>query len=107
MFVSLVQQFILPLCHFFIYIYLFIFKLEQPMEGLKEWLDAVYTARIPCAIVSSLDRRNMVEALERMELKKYFQVGDFFLSFFPVEEKGKYFRLHVMVTPFRVAGVNG
>ncbi|KAF3969972.1 hypothetical protein ACB098_06G132800 [Castanea mollissima] len=47
--------------------------LEQPMEGLKEWLDAVYTARIPCAIVSSLDRRNMVEALERMELKKYFQ----------------------------------
>lgn len=48
------------------------------MEGLKEWLDAVYTARIPCAIVSSLDRRNMVEALERMELKKYFQVGYLF-----------------------------
>ncbi|XP_030928138.1 5-amino-6-(5-phospho-D-ribitylamino)uracil phosphatase, chloroplastic isoform X2 [Quercus lobata] len=48
-------------------------KLEQPMEGLKEWLDAVSTARIPCAIVSSLDRRNMVEALERMGLKKYFQ----------------------------------
>ncbi|KAL0003491.1 hypothetical protein SO802_017272 [Lithocarpus litseifolius] len=56
-----------------LFIYLFIFKLEQSMEGLKEWLDAVSTARIPCAIVSSLDRRNIVEALERMGLKKYFQ----------------------------------
>lgn len=46
------------------------------MEGLVDWLDAVYTARIPCAIVSSLDRRNMVEALEHMNLTKYFQVGD-------------------------------
>ena len=52
------------------------------MEGLKEWLDAVSTARIPCAIVSSLDRRNMVEALERMGLKKYFQVGDLFKDSF-------------------------
>ncbi|XP_061375088.1 5-amino-6-(5-phospho-D-ribitylamino)uracil phosphatase, chloroplastic isoform X2 [Gastrolobium bilobum] len=48
-------------------------KLERPMEGIKDWLEAVYTARIPCAVVSSLDRRNMVEALERMGLKKYFQ----------------------------------
>lgn len=46
------------------------------MEGLKEWLDAVSTARIPCALVSSLDRRNMVEALDRTGLKNYFQVGD-------------------------------
>jgi hypothetical protein len=52
------------------------------MEGLKEWLDAVSTARIPCAVVSNFDRRNMVQALERMGLKKYFQVGDiFFLPF--------------------------
>ncbi|ONI24765.1 hypothetical protein PRUPE_2G261400 [Prunus persica] len=48
-------------------------KLSKPVEGLKEWLDAVSTARIPCAVVSSLDRINMTEALERMELKKYFQ----------------------------------
>ncbi|XP_027335886.1 5-amino-6-(5-phospho-D-ribitylamino)uracil phosphatase, chloroplastic isoform X2 [Abrus precatorius] len=48
-------------------------RLERPADGLKEWLEAVYTARIPCAVVSSLDRRNVVEALERMELKKYFQ----------------------------------
>ncbi|EOY20044.1 hypothetical protein QUC31_005844 [Theobroma cacao] len=48
-------------------------KLEKPMDGLKEWLDALCTARIPCAVVSSLDRRNMVDALERFGLKKYFQ----------------------------------
>ncbi|XP_016494460.2 5-amino-6-(5-phospho-D-ribitylamino)uracil phosphatase, chloroplastic [Nicotiana tabacum] len=48
-------------------------KISEPIEGLKEWLDAVSTARIPCAVVSSLDRRNMVEALERMGLMKYFQ----------------------------------
>ncbi|KAJ7965120.1 Haloacid dehalogenase-like hydrolase superfamily protein [Quillaja saponaria] len=48
-------------------------KLERPMEGLKDWMEAVYTARIPCAVVSSLDRRNMVEALERLSLTKYFQ----------------------------------
>ncbi|KAE8709778.1 Receptor-type tyrosine-protein phosphatase U [Hibiscus syriacus] len=48
-------------------------KLRKPMEGLEEWLDAVSTANIPCAVVSSLDRRNMVDALERIGLKKYFQ----------------------------------
>ncbi|KAF5752617.1 pseudouridine-5'-monophosphatase-like isoform X2 [Tripterygium wilfordii] len=48
-------------------------RLNEPMEGLKGWLDAVSTAHIPCAIVSSLDRRSMVEALERMGLSQYFQ----------------------------------
>ncbi|KAG5090354.1 hypothetical protein JHK82_049132 [Glycine max] len=48
-------------------------RLEKPMDGLNDWLEAVYTARIPCAVVSSLDRRNMLEALERMGLSKYFQ----------------------------------
>ncbi|XP_073016094.1 5-amino-6-(5-phospho-D-ribitylamino)uracil phosphatase, chloroplastic [Primulina eburnea] len=48
-------------------------ELSEPMEGLKEWLDAIATSRIPCAVVSSLDRKNMVEALERMGLKKFFQ----------------------------------
>ncbi|KAK2637183.1 hypothetical protein Ddye_031975 [Dipteronia dyeriana] len=48
-------------------------RVSRPMEGLQEWLDAVSTARIPCAVVSSLDRRNMNEALERMGLLKYFQ----------------------------------
>lgn len=48
-------------------------KLSEPMDGLKEWLTAVCTARIPCAVVSSLDRRKMVEVLERMGLNKYFQ----------------------------------
>ncbi|GAB4832035.1 hypothetical protein Ancab_006053 [Ancistrocladus abbreviatus] len=48
-------------------------KLNRPLEGLEDWLEAVSTACIPCAVVSSLDRRNMVEALERMGIKKYFQ----------------------------------
>ncbi|CAI9295854.1 unnamed protein product [Lactuca saligna] len=48
-------------------------KLSEPLEGLKEWLDAVSTARIPCAVVSSLDRRVMVEILENMGLMTYFQ----------------------------------
>nr|XP_043633241.1 5-amino-6-(5-phospho-D-ribitylamino)uracil phosphatase, chloroplastic isoform X2 [Erigeron canadensis] len=48
-------------------------KLSEPMEGLKEWLDAVSTARIPCAVVSSLDRKIMVEVLEKLGLMKYFQ----------------------------------
>ncbi|CAL0320352.1 unnamed protein product [Lupinus luteus] len=48
-------------------------KLERPKEGLKDWLEAVNTACIPCAVVSSYDRRNMAEALERLGLNNYFQ----------------------------------
>ncbi|EPS66134.1 hypothetical protein M569_08644 [Genlisea aurea] len=46
---------------------------SEPTEGLKDWLDAVYTSRIPCAVVSRLERKYMVDALERMGLKKFFQ----------------------------------
>ncbi|KAF1870388.1 hypothetical protein Lal_00003594 [Lupinus albus] len=46
---------------------------SRPKEGLKDWLEAVNTACIPCAVVSSFDRRNMVEALERLGLNNYFQ----------------------------------
>lgn len=49
------------------------------MDGLKEWLAAVCTARIPCAIVSSLDRRKVVEALKRMRLNTFFQVDTLFI----------------------------
>ncbi|KAF8725998.1 hypothetical protein HU200_020578 [Digitaria exilis] len=50
-----------------------LFELDTPVEGLREWLDAVQTAGIPCAVASSLDRRCMVEALDRMALSKYFK----------------------------------
>ncbi|XP_066362769.1 5-amino-6-(5-phospho-D-ribitylamino)uracil phosphatase, chloroplastic-like [Miscanthus floridulus] len=50
-----------------------LFKLDTPVEGLREWLDAVQTAGIPCAVASSLDRRCMIEALDRMALSKYFK----------------------------------
>ncbi|GJR68230.1 plant PDR ABC transporter associated protein, partial [Tanacetum coccineum] len=52
-------------------------------EGLKEWLDAVCTARIPCAVVSILDRRIMVEILEIFLLMKYFQILVELGPFFP------------------------
>lgn len=48
-------------------------KIDMPMDGLKEWLDALYTAGVPCALVSCLDRKSMLEPLERMGLNKYFQ----------------------------------
>lgn len=61
-------------CQLFVHI-----QLKEPIEGLEEWLDAVCRARIPCVVVSSLDRVNMVAALERMGLKNYFQVNFFSL----------------------------
>eukprot|EP00252_Welwitschia_mirabilis_P017992 TRINITY_DN4012_c0_g1_i2.p1 TRINITY_DN4012_c0_g1~~TRINITY_DN4012_c0_g1_i2.p1 ORF type:complete len:319 (-),score=65.90 TRINITY_DN4012_c0_g1_i2:689-1645(-) len=48
-------------------------QLKAPMEGLNEWLEALYGAGVPCAVVSSLDRQNLVAALDRMGLKDYFQ----------------------------------
>ncbi|CAN1196889.1 5-amino-6-(5-phospho-D-ribitylamino)uracil phosphatase, chloroplastic [Linum perenne] len=51
----------------------YLVKLRKPIDGLREWLDAVSRSGIPCAVVSSLDRISMVQALERMGLKKYFQ----------------------------------
>ncbi|KAJ4893326.1 Haloacid dehalogenase-like hydrolase (HAD) superfamily protein [Raphanus sativus] len=48
-------------------------RLTEPKEGLRDWLDAVTNARIPCAVVSNLDRKNMINALEKMGLQNYFQ----------------------------------
>ncbi|PKU81194.1 hypothetical protein MA16_Dca015670 [Dendrobium catenatum] len=50
-------------------------KLDTPIKGLREWLDALYTAGTPCAVVSCLDRKIMLETLERMGISKYFQHG--------------------------------
>lgn len=61
--------------HYQDYCYSSYIQLSEPADGLKDWLDAVSTARIPCAIVSSLDRRTMVATLERLGLTKYFQVA--------------------------------
>lgn len=48
-------------------------KVRAPREGLKEWLEALATAGVPCAVASSLDRFNLLGALQRMGLYKYFQ----------------------------------
>lgn len=72
----------------------FLTQVKTPVDGLKEWLDAVSTARIPCAIVSSLDRKHMLEALDRMSLKKYFQVDIDYSNIF------LHSKLEVRVTSF-------
>ncbi|KAF8410966.1 hypothetical protein HHK36_003504 [Tetracentron sinense] len=36
-------------------------KLTKPMEGLKEWMDAVSTAGIPCVVVSCLDEETWLK----------------------------------------------
>ncbi|PKA67136.1 hypothetical protein AXF42_Ash004628 [Apostasia shenzhenica] len=48
-------------------------QLDTPIEGLREWLEALHTAGIPCAVVSSLDRKVMLEALERMRIGNFFK----------------------------------
>eukprot|EP00250_Pteridium_aquilinum_P019371 c24404_g1_i1 orf=165-1085(+) len=48
-------------------------KVRAPREGLREWLEALATAGVPCAVASSLDRFNLLGALQRMGLYKYFQ----------------------------------
>ncbi|KAL3679584.1 hypothetical protein R1sor_022540 [Riccia sorocarpa] len=48
-------------------------RVRTPMEGVKEWLEALDTAGVPCAVASSLDRLTLLAALERMGLRKYFQ----------------------------------
>ena len=80
-------------------------QLRVPMEGLEEWLDALYTAGIPCAVTSCLDRINLLAALQRMGLKKYFQVRylhhDFLVSSLFVWAKtlGS-----IGVSPYMIAG---
>lgn len=79
-------------------------QLRVPMEGLEEWLDALYTAGIPCAVTSCLDRINLLAALQRMGLKKYFQVRylhhDFLVSsLFEQKTLGS-----IGLSPYMIAG---
>ncbi|EFJ12148.1 hypothetical protein SELMODRAFT_158239 [Selaginella moellendorffii] len=45
----------------------------EAMAGLREWLAALYSAGVPCAVASTLDRISLLDALVRMGLDKYFQ----------------------------------
>ena len=42
--------------------------LSSPRPGVARWLAALRSARVPCAVVTSLDRRTLLAALERMGL---------------------------------------
>eukprot|EP00897_Mesotaenium_endlicherianum_P007722 jgi/Mesen1/6979/ME000362S06108 len=48
-------------------------QIRVPIEGLREWLEAVSTAGVPCAVASSLDRLTLLAALDRMGLRSFFQ----------------------------------
>jgi beta-phosphoglucomutase-like phosphatase (HAD superfamily) len=41
---------------------------SSPRPGVARWLAALRSARVPCAVVTSLDRRTLLSALERMGL---------------------------------------
>lgn len=46
---------------------------NRPMEGVREWLDTLGRFRVPCALVSALDRQTVQAALARMTLHDHFQ----------------------------------
>eukprot|EP00850_Spirogloea_muscicola_P001222 SM000004S15092 [mRNA] locus=s4:1253020:1256259:+ [translate_table: standard] len=48
-------------------------KVRAPMEGVKEWLEALSTAGVPCAVASSMDRISLMGALDRIGLRKHFR----------------------------------
>lgn len=48
-------------------------RASQPQSGLSEWLSALSKSKVPCAVVSNMDRVNLSEALERMGLGQFFQ----------------------------------
>lgn len=47
--------------------------LTSPAPGVREWLGALATAHIPCALVTSLDRISAGEALDHMGLSRSFR----------------------------------
>ena len=47
---------------------------STPLGGVREWLDTLGRFNIPCALVSSLDRGTVQQALARMTLHDHFTV---------------------------------
>lgn len=46
---------------------------RTPLPGATEWLHALHSSNVPCAVVTSLDRMDMRRCLERMGLQRYFR----------------------------------
>lgn len=45
----------------------------HPLRGVKQWLDTLAAAQIPCAVASSTHRENIELALEVTHLREYFR----------------------------------
>jgi len=48
-------------------------KCSEPLPGVREWLTALQSVRVPCALACTLPRRDIEEALERMQLRTLFR----------------------------------
>ncbi|GAQ91255.1 Haloacid dehalogenase-like hydrolase (HAD) superfamily protein [Klebsormidium nitens] len=48
-------------------------KLRAPQAGLREWLQALRTAGVPCAVTSALSRATVVAMLDAWGLRHFFQ----------------------------------
>lgn len=44
-----------------------------PLPGVREWLERLHTAGVPCVVGSSTHRMNIESTLERMSLRHHFQ----------------------------------
>lgn len=48
-------------------------KCSEPLPGVREWLTALQSVRVPCALACTLPRRDIEEALERMQIRTLFR----------------------------------
>lgn len=48
-------------------------KSNEAMEGAREWLQALASSRVPCALVSSMGRVTINDILARLQLSQFFQ----------------------------------
>lgn len=45
---------------------------QQPLPGVQDWLEVLHKFKIPCAVVSSLDRVVLGDTLERLGIRRHF-----------------------------------
>jgi hypothetical protein len=48
-------------------------KMRAPQTGLREWLQALRTAGVPCAVTSALSRATVLAVLDAMDIRSFFQ----------------------------------
>lgn len=47
-------------------------EVAQPRDGVVDWLQLMSKTRVPCALVTSMDRHTTSELLEKLGLRNYF-----------------------------------